>query len=219
MIESVDKSVECLVCGKQFPRGALDLLRHSKAITLQHLISKKYTSNFCHSCPYDCGLYFTKKEHLDLHTQSVCGSKAKAKRISIQYLTSTYDSFASKNYDSKDQVVVTRKRISKRSNDNNDNDVIDDNADSVDDNDNSTECNIRNVDNRKVGVLEADLERTLECMVCGKLFPRGLADLQRHTTGNNDDVHNIDSWTLMMIMIRNGDNDDSELMVVMIKML
>lgn len=30
----------------------------------------------------------------------------------------------------------------------------------------------------------ADVNRTLECMVCGKLFPRGPVDLQRHATGN-----------------------------------
>lgn len=36
----LDKTVECLVCGKLFPRGELDLARHSVAVTLQHKISK-----------------------------------------------------------------------------------------------------------------------------------------------------------------------------------
>ena len=46
---SSDKTVECLVCGKLFPRGELDLARHSVAVTLQHKTSKtkKAVRNYC----------------------------------------------------------------------------------------------------------------------------------------------------------------------------
>ena len=31
-------------------------------------------------------------------------------------------------------------------------------------------------------------ERSVECMVCGKLFPRGPIDLARHATGNQENI-------------------------------
>jgi len=167
---------ECLVCGKQFPRGSLDLLRHSNAVTLKHQISKKQSSTFRHSCPFNCGLYFLKKDHLNLHRQIVCGSKAKAKRISLQYLTSTYDSFITKKRKKENetnqiipQVIVKRKKVSKSEKNNIHNNEIDDN-------------DVR----EQIGLLESEPinpETTLECMVCGKLFPRSNDDLQRHMTG------------------------------------
>ena len=70
-----DKTTECLVCGKLFPRGAVDLARHQSAVTLQHLISEKKSSTFPHACK-KCGICFTQEDHLELHKeQSSCNPK------------------------------------------------------------------------------------------------------------------------------------------------
>lgn len=66
------KTIECMVCGKLFPRGAIDLQRHATAITLKHLISKKKSSMFPYGCSR-CGLFFTSLDHVKSHEQfSTC---------------------------------------------------------------------------------------------------------------------------------------------------
>jgi hypothetical protein len=177
---------QCLICGEQFPKGSLDLLKHSTDITLRHQISKKQTSTFRYNCLYNCGLYFLKKKHLNLHYQNVCGSKVKAKRISLQYITSTYDSFIITKKRKKDntdsnQTIVPVVKQRKLSKNNNCKDIINDihNNGNIGDDVNVSE---------KVGPVKLDPinpENTLECMVCGKLFPRSTTDLQRDMTGNN----------------------------------
>lgn len=160
---------ECLICGEQFPKGSLELLKHSTDITLRHQISKKQTSIFRYNCSYNCGLYFLKKGHLNLHYQNVCGSKAKAKKISLKYLTSTYDSFITKKQkkDSSDSneiielPVVKQRKLSKTNG---------------------------NESDEEVDIVKSEpinSENSIECMVCGKLFPRSTTDLHRHMTGNN----------------------------------
>lgn len=177
---------ECLICGEQFPKGSLDLLKHSTDITLRHQISKKQTSTFRYNCSYNCGIYFLKKRHLNLHCQNVCGSKVKAKRISLQYITSTYDSFITKkrkkdNADSNETIVLPVVKQRKLSKNNKKKDVVNDdhnNGNLGDDGDVS----------EKVGPIKLESinpENSLECMVCGKLFPRNTTDLQRDMTGNN----------------------------------
>lgn len=83
-----DKTAECLVCGKLFPRGALDLARHQTAVTLLHVVSEKKSASFPHSCK-KCGVYFTRDEHLDLHKEfSSCNPKnLKAKLEKIDKTT------------------------------------------------------------------------------------------------------------------------------------
>ena len=67
--------LECMVCGKLFPRGALDLARHQQALTLLHTVSDKKTAACKFGCT-ECGHYFTSKEHLKLHSEhSSCGKK------------------------------------------------------------------------------------------------------------------------------------------------
>lgn len=67
--------LECMVCGKLFPRGALDLARHQTAPTLGHSVSTKKSSTCKHGCSV-CGHYFSTKEHLIMHSeQSSCGKK------------------------------------------------------------------------------------------------------------------------------------------------
>jgi hypothetical protein len=81
------KTMECMVCGKLFPRGPIDLHRHATgnlllriqfyfllfiflfilvAVTLKHLVSKKRNPAFNFGCER-CGLFFTCEEHLKLH--------------------------------------------------------------------------------------------------------------------------------------------------------
>lgn len=66
------RTIECMVCGKLFPRGAIDLQRHAVAITLKHLTSKKKNSMFPFGCSR-CNLHFTSMEHAKSHEQfSTC---------------------------------------------------------------------------------------------------------------------------------------------------
>lgn len=127
---SGERTVFCLVCGKKFPRGVLDLARHTTAITLQHLISHKPKSGYDFHCA-KCDIYFTAKAHLELHQDSVCPVKDKQRN-------------------QKALSPVGKVKVKKDTED-----EVEDDA----------------------------TERTMECVVCGKLFPRGPIDLARHQTG------------------------------------
>jgi len=129
---SGERTVICLVCGKKFPRGVLDLARHTTAITLQHLISNRSKPGYDFHCS-KCDLYFTVKAHLELHQQSVCPVKSKPKP-------------------SANVSPVAKPKAKKEA-------VEDEGAD------------------------DDQGEKTMECVVCGKLFPRGPIDLARHQTG------------------------------------
>jgi DNA-directed RNA polymerase subunit RPC12/RpoP len=66
------RTMECMVCGKLFPRGPIDLHRHATAVTLKHLIAKKKMNGFPYGCDR-CGLHFTSMEHLKMHeNHSTC---------------------------------------------------------------------------------------------------------------------------------------------------
>ena len=130
---SGERTVLCLVCGKKFPRGVLDLARHTTAITLQHLISHKPKSGYDFHCT-KCDIYFTAKAHLELHQDSVCPIRDKQRT-------------------QKSVSPVANMKVKKEAH----------HADE-DGEDDAT-------------------ERTMECVVCGKLFPRGPIDLARHQTG------------------------------------
>lgn len=70
---SDSKTLECMVCGKTFSRGPVDLARHQTAITLKHLVSTTSSAQFSFGCR-KCNIYFTSKDHLSLHrSQSSCG--------------------------------------------------------------------------------------------------------------------------------------------------
>eukprot|EP01039_Chlorochromonas_danica_P008742 gene8740-9635_t len=65
--------MECMICGKPFPCGPIDLQRHTTTeITLKHLVSNKSASGY----PFGynkCGLHLTTSEHLQMHrTMSTC---------------------------------------------------------------------------------------------------------------------------------------------------
>ncbi len=131
----IDRTLECMVCGKEFPRGPNDLARHSAASTLQHLVSPSLTDLFPHECT-KCGLCFTLDDHLNMHKEySSCG------RVVTR---STKSVGAPKTPTPKS--VPTEPSESASNN----------------------------------GDFE---DRTLECMICGKLFPRGPVDLARHAQG------------------------------------
>mmetsp|Transcript_39307 Transcript_39307/g.40034 ORF Transcript_39307/g.40034 Transcript_39307/m.40034 type:complete len:177 (+) Transcript_39307:97-627(+) len=69
---SESRVLECLVCGKKFTRGAVDLNRHQVAITLKHFFSSEKTNICTHQC-MQCGYFFSTADHLILHTnQSSC---------------------------------------------------------------------------------------------------------------------------------------------------
>ena len=85
MVEEVTegdmKVSECLICGKLFPRGPMDLARHGAAVTLKHFISDKKTTSFPFGCK-KCIVYFASKEHLDMHyLKSRCNPLVVAERI------------------------------------------------------------------------------------------------------------------------------------------
>lgn len=76
-----DRTQECLICGKLFPRGPNDLARHAAAVTLKHVYSEKRSSHFSIGCR-KCNTFFTCKEHLDLHTKkSKCNPVVVRERI------------------------------------------------------------------------------------------------------------------------------------------
>lgn len=128
-----DKCVMCFVCGKKFPRGPLDLARHSTAITLMHLASTKAKPNYDFKCS-KCHIYFKQQAHLDLHLQNVCLLTRMAKLVTSPSTASNKSCI---------QAIDVEQ--------------------SVDEN--------------------KEEDKTSECMVCGKLFPRGPIDLARHQTG------------------------------------
>lgn len=71
----LNKSEECMVCGKMFHRGIIDLARHQTAITLQHLSSSEQSATCQLQCER-CGIYFSNEEHIEMHqSQSSCSKK------------------------------------------------------------------------------------------------------------------------------------------------
>ena len=76
-----EKVTECLICGKLFPRGPIDLARHGAAVTLKHIFSDKKSNLFPFGCK-KCNTYFSTKEHLDMHPiKSRCNPAVVSRRI------------------------------------------------------------------------------------------------------------------------------------------
>jgi hypothetical protein len=68
---------ECMVCGKLFPRGVLDLQRHQNAITLQHTVCTKSSAGHSKKCER-CNLYFSSDEHIQMHNDQTSCKKRKS---------------------------------------------------------------------------------------------------------------------------------------------
>jgi hypothetical protein len=157
-IAVVDRNLECLVCGKCFPRYPNDLERHIQATTLKHFFSNKLSSTFRFGC-LACQTFFTTAAHLSLHeVQSSCAS------------------------DRKDGAIQKNKKIDKEDN-NNDNNNNTSNANLSDGEETifskfskTSKISKKSVESIKI----TKQDRTVECMVCGKLFHRGPIDLARH---------------------------------------
>ena len=83
-VSSTEEALECLVCGKLFHRGQLDLARHAASKTLQHLYAKTKSAEFSFKCN-KCKTYFTTSAHLTMHsTHSSCGvSKRPGRQAAI----------------------------------------------------------------------------------------------------------------------------------------
>lgn len=168
---SRDKTMECPVCGKHFPRGLLDLTRHVNAITLQHLFSRKESDQFTYGC-VKCGLYFTKKEHFDMHNSQTSCSREKGSKYKF------YKDDADSNGENGvvDNISLSPSMLHGHM----EYEETDDGSqvDQFVHNDNSADDLLEETDS-----LKRNDNRMMECMVCGKLFPRGPIDLHRHATG------------------------------------
>ena len=126
---------ECMVCGKLFPRGVLDLIRHQTAITLKHTTSSEPTDIFQFSCRR-CSLYFASKEHVQMHKfQSSC-NKLKSTRQQ-QDNTSQNSGEVDTSIDQDESIILVKAATNKAS-------------------------------------IFPEGSKTIECMVCGKIFPRGI---------------------------------------------
>lgn len=78
--DAADKSLSCPICGKNFPRGGVDLDRHCSAKTLSHYATtQKIPEVFVFKCT--CNLYFSSPEHLELHRQTICKDTGPHERI------------------------------------------------------------------------------------------------------------------------------------------
>lgn len=154
-----DNTVECPVCSKQFPRGLLDLARHVNAVTLQHLYFDGENEDYPYQC-IRCNISFKSDEHLTQHrSQTSC---------------------------SRDKPFKLKKRADSIDNDNSNVDDVTFPLDSlpVQDYVGAFPQDPSNIDDpNEDPVLNEG--KTLECMICGKLFPRGPIDLQRHATGKS----------------------------------
>ncbi len=85
--------MECMICGKLFPRGPVDLARHSTAVTLKHLFQEKKSSFYnCGPC-IKCGLHFTTDEHFKMHkNESSCKKKKHKSSVAPEEIVTGEDS-------------------------------------------------------------------------------------------------------------------------------
>ena len=65
-----DRSLTCMICGKTFPRGGVDLERHCSAKTLMHYVATKKMPYFTIMC--SCKLCFANEAQMMLHRQNIC---------------------------------------------------------------------------------------------------------------------------------------------------
>lgn len=156
-----DKTMECFVCGKHFPRGHLDLHRHINAITLQHLASKHQSDRFKVPCT-KCGLFFTCKEHLEIHRSfSFCARST----VPTQFANSQPKPQVQVEPDAAPSSTPSRAV-----------------SDSLPPSTPAPPPAPVPPLLLSPAAIHPESTKTMECMICGKLFPRGPIDLQRHAT-------------------------------------
>lgn len=202
-------AVECPVCGKAFPRGQLDLTRHMNAVTLQHIYSNKQNSIFTVGCA-TCGVYFRKQEHLDMHLtltthlrntgdSALADDEANDETPLDQEFSGLDDEEREQVLENRDEVVIGNQIAATGSSSKAVVEVVAATVGAVP----STAKSDPTLDSTTVSAIVAaamtggaassaaaaaaamaEMElKTMECMICGKLFPRGPIDLQRHATG------------------------------------
>ena len=220
-----DRTVECKICGKLFPRGQLDLDRHMAAVTLKHCFSDKKTSNYHVGCK-KCGTYFTSKEHYDMHGEkSSCNPVILKDRLEAKMKDEENfkiaEALAIQRKKEAAAVVVGKKRAHSddlESNQSNETKAKDDAKSGStatingplathrirrtastspglvqvnDKSNNSVDSSITLPSSGTGGTKKRkkynasnhrnhDDEHVTECLVCGKIFPRGQPDLDRH---------------------------------------
>lgn len=104
------KTVECMVCGKLFTRGANDLDRHVKASTLRHFTSLELTEICTIPCQR-CGLYLTSEEHRYLHEHA---TSCNPDRINPTIFVHHKSSIASHTSMHDDEVISSSRKLRKR---------------------------------------------------------------------------------------------------------
>lgn len=147
--ESSVKAVECLICGKIFARGIVDLQRHQAAVTLKHVFHHKKTAAFPHGCE-KCHVWFGTEEHLASHK---------------------VDSSCNPNKPPCVDSVVARALAEAQKEENNRKAEVSGPSPAEGTSSPSSSSNVE----------KEWIPKILECMVCGKFFPRGIVDLTRHS--------------------------------------
>jgi hypothetical protein len=166
---------DCLICGKPF-RGGSDLRRHQWGVSIQHTTS--CDANEAYPCQCNgCGIYFKTSQHLTQHKSNkfpICHQNIRPISAEIRKLyhhldvnnqesrTSTSESGTIEDSDS---AVITRSQ--KRKEESPPKPA-------------AKKANLKVITNFKESPERKS--NTMECMVCGKVFARGAADLERHKT-------------------------------------
>lgn len=89
--DTKDKTVECMVCGKVFARGTVDLQRHQSAPSLAHLQAARRTLACTEPCTR-CGLFFSSEEHLASHQEfSTCNPLVSRPALDVNEQTTGQD--------------------------------------------------------------------------------------------------------------------------------
>lgn len=111
-----DKSLTCMVCGKFFPRGGVDLERHCSAPTLLHYCATKAMPQFQIQC--SCGLCFANNSQMQLHKLRICvntGPHAKIMPVPVVVSREIKAARLKKKEKTKDGKKETKASISKNS--------------------------------------------------------------------------------------------------------
>lgn len=181
---------ECPVCGKVFSRGFSDLYRHCNAVSVQHLFAVTFRDSMKHECE-KCALYFLSDDHLNMHTKTSWHAAGVTvafdvidgeRKEPVSQNTIVHDIESTERTTTRSTMKGTEKKEVVPS-------ILP--PESVDRT--TTRGNSKNAsDTGSVADSSPEIEptntsmensRTVECMICGKLFPRGPIDLHRHATG------------------------------------
>ena len=146
---------DCIVCGKIF-RGISDLRRHQLGPSIRHLSSNRGNDEFQFQC-HECEWYFNTEDNLILH-QSLSPNRFHGMhKLEISPRRYQYQLFIDDN----DTPISSPQNPI----------CLEINSEPI------TSDSIKS-DQKKFSTDKND--RTVECLVCGKLFDRGMKDLLRH---------------------------------------